>query len=292
MALRGIKPEAIQKRLKALFYGSAGVGKTTAAIQFPKPYLIDTEKGAENSQYVKILEKSGGAVFQTTDFDELMNEVKSLLTEKHEYKTLIIDPLTTLYNDLLEKSANVLKNQSKEKDATGTEFGRHYGEANKKMKHLLSLLLRLDMNVIITSHAKNEYGQNLALLGQTYDCYKKLDYLFDLVFEIQKRGKDRIGIIKKSRIESFPDGETFPFNYDEIANRYGKDVLEKTSVAQKLANQDQVKEIERLIELIKIPEETWQKWLDKFSSQTWEEMPFDAIQKCIDHLNLKIKGAA
>src|SRR6185312_17208467 len=108
MALRGVKPKAIQKRLKALFYGSAGVGKTTAAIQFPQPYLIDTEKGAENTQYIKILEKNGGSIFQTSDFDDLIKEVKALLTEKHEFKTLVIDPLTTLYNDLLDKSA--LKN--------------------------------------------------------------------------------------------------------------------------------------------------------------------------------------
>jgi GTPase SAR1 family protein len=66
MALRAIKPKAVEKRLKALFYGSAGVGKTTASIQFPRPYLIDTEKGAENDQYVKMLEKTGGVIFQTT----------------------------------------------------------------------------------------------------------------------------------------------------------------------------------------------------------------------------------
>jgi hypothetical protein len=280
MALRAKKPEAIQKRLKALFYGSAGVGKTTAAIKFPKPYLIDTEKGAENDQYTKILQKAGGVVFQTSDFNELMTEVKALLTEKHEYKTLIIDPLTTLYNDLLDKSA--LKN--------GTEFGRHYSDANKQIKHLLSLLLRLDMNVIITSHSKNEYGQNMSVLGQTFDCYKKLDYLFDLCFEVQKRGKERVGLVKKSRIESFPDTETFPFSYDEIAKRYGRDVLERDAVAQELADDIQIKEILRLIDLIKVPEEVFQKWLDKASSERWEEMPKDAIQKCIDHLQNKIKG--
>jgi hypothetical protein len=280
MALRAKKPEAIQKRLKALFYGSAGVGKTTAAIQFPKPYLIDTEKGAENDQYTKILQKAGGVVFQTSDFEELMTEVKALLTEKHEFKTLIIDPLTTLYNDLLDKSA--LKN--------GTEFGRHYSDANKQIKHLLNLLLRLDMNVIITSHSKNEYGQNMAVLGQTFDCYKKLDYLFDLVFEIQKRSKDRVGLVKKSRIESFPDTEHFPFSYDEIAKRYGKDVLERDAVAQQLATEAQVKEIQRLIDLIKVPEEISQKWLDKSGSEKWEEMPNDAIQKCIDYLKSKIQG--
>lgn len=282
MALRAKAPEAIQKRLKALFYGSAGVGKTTAAIQFPRPYLIDTEKGAENDQYTKILQKSGGVIFQTSDFDELMSEVKSLLTETHEYKTLVIDPLTTLYNDLLDKSA--LKN--------GTEFGKHYGDANKQMKNLLNLLVRLDMNVIITSHAKNEYGQNLSVLGQTFDCYKKLDYLFDLVFEIQKRGKDRVGLVKKSRIESFPDTEHFPFSYDEIAKRYGRDILERDAVAQELATSEQIQELDRLCDLIKVPVEVCRKWLDKSGSETFEDMPKDAIQKCIDYLQSRIKGDA
>ncbi len=280
MVLRAKKPEAIEKRLKALFYGSAGVGKTTAAIQFPKPYLIDTEKGAENDQYTKLLENSGGVIFQTSDFDEVVKEVKSLLTEQHEYKTLIIDPLTTLYNDLLDKSA--LKN--------GTDFGRHYADANKKVTHLINLLLRLDMNVIITSHAKAVYGDNMAVLGNTFDCYKKLDYLFDLVFEIQKRGKNRVALIKKSRIESFPDTETFDFSYTEVAKRYGKDILERDAIAQELADNDQVKEVLRLIDLIKVPEEMYRKWLDKSGSEKWEEMPKDAIQKCIDHLKSKIQG--
>jgi AAA domain len=282
MALRAVKPKLVEKRLKALFYGAAGVGKSTAAASFPSTYFVDTERGIENDQYVKLLEKNNGVVFQTTDFDELVKEVKCLLTEKHSYRTLVIDPLTILYNDLLDKSA--MKN--------GTEFGRHYADANKKIKHLLQLLLRLDMNVIITSHSKNEYGPNLSVLGQTFDCYKKLDYLFDLVFEIQKRGKERVGIIRKSRIESFPDGETFPFSYDEIADRYGRNILERDAVAQELANQDQIREIVRLIDLIKVPEETYIKWLDKYNAENWEELPKDAAQGCLDYLNKQITGVA
>ncbi len=289
MALRAKKPEAIQKRLKALFYGTAGVGKTTAAIQFPSPYLIDTEKGAENDQYVKLIQKSGGAVFQTCDFDELIKEVIALLTEKHDYKTLVIDPLTTLYHDLLDKSA---KERISDKDPDGTAFGGHYGAANKKMKQLLNLLLRLDMNVIITSHAKNEYGANLAVLGQTFDCYKKLDYLFDLVFEIQKRGNSRVGLIKKSRIESFPDGEQFPFSYEDIAKRYGKEILEKDAAPETLATPEQITEVNRLIDLFKVPEETWQKWLDKAQANNFDEMNENTITKIIDHLQSKVKGAA
>lgn len=284
MALRAVKPETVQKRLKALFYGNSGAGKTTAAISFPKPYLIDTEKGSTNDQYVKLITKNGGAVFHTTDFDELMQEVKSLLTEKHDYKTLVIDPLTTLYADLLEKSAQ--KRISK-LDPDGTSYGGHYAEANKKTKHLLNLLVRLDMNVIITSHAKNEYGSNMAVLGQTFDCYKKLDYLFDLVFEVQKRGKERVGYIKKTRIETFPDGETFPFSYDEIADRYGREILERDAIAEKLASSEQVGRLRVLIDLYKEPEEIVQKWLDKANAETLDEMNESIITKLITHMENK-----
>lgn len=276
--LKGIQPKKIEKRLKALFYGNAGVGKTTAAIHFPKPYLIDTEKGSENDSYIDILERGEGAVFQTSCFDELITEVKTLLTVEHPYKTLVIDPMTIVYNDLLDKAA--LK--------VGTEFGRHYGEANKKMKHLCNLLLRLDMNVIITSHAKNEYGQNLSVLGSTYDCYKKLDYIFDLVFEIQKRGKERVGLVKKTRIQSFQDDETFPFSYDEIAERYGRKNLEKNAVAERLATQEQVEELTKLVDLLKVDEEIITKWLKKADSECFEEMESSSIEKCIEHLKSKL----
>lgn len=280
MALRGKKPEAIQKRLKAFFYGSAGVGKTMAAINFPAPYLIDTEKGAENDQYQEILIKNKGLIFQTTDFDELMQEVKTLLTEKHAFKTLIIDPMTTLYNDLLDKES--LKQ--------GTDFGRHYSAANKRIKHLINMLMKLDMNVIITAHAKNEYGGNMNVIGTTFDCYKKLDHMFDIVFEIQRRGKERVGLVKKTRIATFPDGETFPFSYDEIANRYGRDVLEKEATAMELASEEQVKELKRLMEILHVDEEAKTRILKKEDVEDFDFLSTEYIQKCINHFKLKIQG--
>lgn len=280
MALRGKKPEKIQKRLKALFYGCAGAGKTITAIDFPRPYLIDTEKGAENEEYKEKLENNGGLIFQTSDFDEMMIEIKELLTLKHPYKTLIIDPLTILYNNLLDKAEKKV----------GNEFGKHYSEANKHIKHLINMILRLDMNVIITSHSKNEYASGMTVIGQTFDCYKKLDYIFDLVFEVQKRGKDRVGLIKKTRVKSFKESETFPFSYEEIAKRYGKNILEKEASIETLSSKDQIIEIKRLIELLKIPEEKYSKWLEKSSSESFDEMKSEDIQKYIDHLKSQIKG--
>lgn len=279
MALRGKKPEAVQKRLKAMFFGPAGIGKTTAAIQFPRPYLMDTEHGAENDQYRKILESVGGVIFQTADFDDMVKEVTALLTEEHDFQTLVIDPITVVYNDLLDKAAKKV----------GTDFGRHYGEADKRMKHLINLLLRLDMNVIVTCHAKNQYGDGMAVVGQTFDGYKKLDYLFDLVFELQKRGKERVGVVRKTRIEAFPEGDIFPFTYTEVADRYGREILERKAAVQTLASPDQVKELSTLLEARKDGDDLREKWLDKARAETLNELPADVAAKCIDFLK---SGAA
>ncbi len=274
MSLRAIKPEAIEKRLKAFLYGAAGTGKTTFCASFPQAYYIDTEKGCENQQYIDLLIKNGSSVFRTNDFDELMKEVISLLSCKHDYKTLVIDSITTIHNDLIDKMS--LKH--------GTDYGKHFSESNKAMKHLCNLLMRLDMNILISSHAKNEYGSNMAVLGQTYDAYKKLDYIFDLVFEVQKRGSERYAVTKKSRVTSIPDGESFLFSYDEIANRYGKEILLRDAVPQELATETQLEDLILLMNKHKIPAELRQKWLDKSNSNDFNEMPRETIQKLIDYL--------
>jgi hypothetical protein len=283
--LRGRKPKTIQKRLKAMFYGTAGVGKTTAACQFPRPYLIDTEKGATNDQYVAMLEKAGGAYMGpeegSTDLDEIIREVTALLSTKHSYRTLIIDPLTVPYNDELDKSAKALATRE---DPLGTAFSRHKGPADRKLKHLLNLLLRLDMNVIITSHAKGEWKNGQPTGTDTFDCYAKLDYLFDLVFLIQKRGSDRVGIIRKTRLESFPEGETFPFSYDEIANRYGREILERDAQPEALATAEQVSALNQLLSDRVDGEKLKEKWLEKAQADTIGELPEATAAACINYL--------
>lgn len=289
MTLKAKKPEIKANRLKLFMYGNAKAGKTTLAIQFPTPYIIDTEGSTDKKKYVDLIYKSDGDVLVTQDFDELLDQVKSLLTVKHKYKTLVIDSLTILYNDLLDKSAKARIN---DKDPEGTAFGGHYGLANKKMKHLINLLLRLDMNVIITSHAKNEYGANLTVLGTTFDCYKKLDYIFDLILEVQKRGKERVAIIKGTRLEEFPEDEVFPCNYQEFSKRYNMEALEREAIEEILATPQEVIEAKRLIDLLKIPEEIVQKCLDKSHSASFEEMSQEMIHKFINSLKSKINGEA
>lgn len=280
MALRGKKPSSIQKRAKCLFYGSAGVGKTTTALGFPRPYLVDTERGAENDQYVRLLESQGGVLFPCSDPDELIQEVRALISEKHNYRTLIIDPLTTIYNQLIDAGI----------EEKGEEFGRYKIPADRKIKQLLALLLRLDMNVIITSHAKPKWvrakdakGQDTAVQeGFTFDCYGRLDYLFDLVFEVQARGKERVGVVKKTRCEGFPEGDVFPFTYAEFARRYGQEVLERDAEPLVLATREQCVQLLGLTAKLTDQSDILAKMLKKHDASDLAELPADFVQRAID----------
>ena len=207
--LKAKKPEQCKKRLKLFMFGDAGVGKTTAALALPKPYIIDAERGTEN--YHDAINKVGGAVWQTVDMQEVIDEVRMLSSEEHDFKTLVIDPISPLWFDLLEKC----------EAEVGSEYGRNFAEAGKYMKRLVSLLMKLDMNVVMTSHAKPVYGDDMKVEGLTFDAWKRLPYIFDLVLELRRQTPTtRYARVVKTRIDSFPDGETFPWGFDEISKRY------------------------------------------------------------------------
>ena len=109
MALRGKKPKNADKRLKLFMYGDAGVGKTTAACQMPSPYIIDTERGTDN--YADKINGVGGAVFRTTDIHEVIEEIRNLSILKHGFKTFVIDSISPLYFDLVEKKEEEVGNE-------------------------------------------------------------------------------------------------------------------------------------------------------------------------------------
>jgi hypothetical protein len=274
--LRARKPEAVTKRLKMFMFGPAGVGKTTAAIQFPQSYIIDGERGCEN--YDKLITASGSSVFQTTDVNEVMTEVKALLTERHDYRTLVIDPITPIFNDLLDKSASQV----------GEDFGRHYGAANKIMKRLANLLMNLDMNVIVTAHAKAEYAANLAKIGYTFDGWRQLDYWFDLVVELGKKGKKRFGKVVKTRIETFPDEDVFEWSYPEIRKRYDASILERPAQQIALASPEQVREVKELLNIVRLPEGLVDKWFSKAQVDTWEDMPAETIDRILEYVKNRL----
>jgi len=290
--LKAIAPEKVEKRLKMLVYGPAGVGKTTAAIQFPQAYIIDTEKGT--SLYSDSINKAKSVVLQTLNPDEIKEELHSLLTEKHNYKTLIIDPITQVYNATQEKWNRVFEKYAKsEKEEELQDFGmRYWGKVKGDFKSLQRLMLALDMNVIVTSHQKDVYGTGFNKIGVTFDSMRGDDYLFDLVFQVERKNGNLIAKTIKERSEigkqKFP--AEFTWSYDNFKKFYGAQIIEKESTPVAMATKEQVERVKKLIEIVKVDDETITKWFTKADVDTWKEMNSDTIQKCIDFLEKKVEG--
>jgi len=288
MALKGRKPEiVIAGKPKIMLSGKPGTGKSFFALNAPAPYLIDTEGGATREQYVKKLITSKGSYFGiedgAQDFGEVIAQVRELATTKHEYKTLIIDSFSKLYN--VEAAAA--------EERGGSDFGKDKREADKPTRKLLNWLGRLDMTVILICHQKDKWsrtGRELVMEGSTFDGYKKLDYELDLWLETKLIGTNRHATVVKSRIEGFPVGTDINLDFKAFGDLYGKAVVEAPVKPIALADENQINEIKRLSELLKVPQDEFDKWLTKAQATEVEDLSADNAIKLLEFLNKKIKG--
>lgn len=282
--LKARKPEEVKpSKPKFMIYGDSGVGKTFFSLQFPKPYLIDTEGGAVREQYQKKLKEVGGAYFGkeegSQDFKTVINEIKELCTTKHEYKTLIIDSFTYIY--MLEAAEAEAKG--------GSDFGRDKKAANIPTRQLISQLEKCDLNVLLICHSKQSWerrGKDIINTGTTFDGYEKLEYILDLAIEIIKGGKTFY--VKKSRITGLPQGESFPLSYDKFADIYGRSIVESAAIPVILASVEEITRLQNLIEGLRIDQEMVDRWLTKCNCETIAEMTQEQINSLIQFCEKKV----
>lgn len=277
---------------KIVIYGAPGIGKTWFALSFPAVYYIDTEGGASRSHYMERLSRAGGKYLGpedgSNDFEVIIGQAKALATEKHSYKTLVIDSITKPFITAISLEAERLGDKN--------AFGADKKPAIAAMRRLIAAVHRLDMNVIFVAHEKTEWGLlgngERGEIGKGADVYEKLMYELDLGFQVTKRGPQRTAIIKKSRLIGFPEAESFELDYQKFAERYGKDVIEKASRAIVLATPEQVSEISRLVALLKIEATVVEKWLEKANAESYSEFKTDQADKIIKSLQAKMSAAA
>lgn len=294
--LKAKAPEAVVPgHSKMLLFGAPGSGKTWFSLQFPSPYYIDTEGGASLGRYMERLKAAGGAYLGpddgANDFDVLIDQIKALATEKHLYKTLVIDSVTKVYQDAIARESERLG----DKDG----WGASKKPAIARMRRLFSWVPKLDMNVVFCAHEipvwKGE-GKERVQVGMGPDCWEKVSYELDLTLHVEKHGSGfRTATVSKSRLAGFPDGERVEFQkngadvgYANFTDRYGKDYIEAATTQTVLALPEQITKINALLEVIKVTPEEQQKWLDKANAESFEELTATQCAAIIAFLNKKI----
>lgn len=285
--LKAIKPKTAEPKKPAiLVMGEAGVGKTWTSLDFPKVFYVDVERGATNQHYTDKLEKSGGVYLGieqgSQNFDEVLEQVRALRSEKHDYKTLVIDSFSKLFNIEIANEQERIKKAGK-KD----EFGSSKKPAVAKSRELIGLLGSLDMNVILISHVKPKWA-NGEQDGVTFDGYEKLEYELDLVLEIKKQGTSRKAFIRKSRLQKFPEATSIEWSYKAFAELWGKEVIEQETKPVELATPEQLGRVAKLNDVLKTTPEEKDKHLSWADVTKYEDMPADKIKIVIDRLESKL----
>lgn len=283
--LKAVDPKAAEpSKPKILLYGKPGVGKTWFSLDFPGVYYIDTEGGADLNHYTDKLKKSGGVYFGpdqgSLDFQTVIEQIQALATEKHAYKTVVLDSISKLFALEIAKEAERLGDKN--------AFGADKKAAIAYMRKLISWLTRLDMNVVLIAHEKPQWGIDSkgerAEIGVTFDAWDKLEYELHLCLNAFKTGKDHKARVTKTRLTGFPAAEVFNLSYAEFSTRYGKDVVEGEVTQVKLATPDQLERLKVLFNTVKLPEGQEEKWLKAGNTESWTEMDFDKVEKVLDYI--------
>jgi len=129
----------------AIIYGPGGVGKTTMASTFPKPLLLDFENGAKYF-------KSRGISLDTIQSNGWPTDAEKVTLAGiiGDYETIILDPIGTAMNMLIDDTKAISGTQFRNRNGGLTIAG--WGEAKGKLKKLVTWLIATRKNVILIAH--------------------------------------------------------------------------------------------------------------------------------------------
>lgn len=295
--LKARKPEEVTPgKIKGIIFGPPGAGKTWLALSFPEVYFIDPEGGADLPRYQRRLAESGGAYFGkkdgASDPKAVLDEIRSLATEKHAYKTLVIDSASKLFNSIIGAEAERLG----EADA----WGKSKKPAIAWARSLSTWIDRVDMNVWLVCHEipkwEAEKGKERQEIGKQPDIWEKLSYDLHLQLRVVQIGKgNRECVIGKSRLEGFTEFDRFytqrngeDVAYKHFTERYSRDFIEAAVVPVKLASAEQIAEMLQLLEVVRIPDEEKEKWFAKAGVTSFEEFTEEQLAKSINYVKGKL----
>ena len=144
MALANVKSGRLEMPLRVLAYGVEGVGKSTFASGAPRPIYLGADAGTATLDVARLPEPA--------TWEEALDGVRLLEKEKHDYETLVIDPVNWLEPLCWE----AVTGGTKSIEDFGGGYGRGYAAALDRWRLMVSALERVwsirKMHVIMLAH--------------------------------------------------------------------------------------------------------------------------------------------
>lgn len=199
--------------IKLMIWGESGSGKSRFALSAPNPLVVDLEGStrlyaSEFDFWKAEIDKNNQlACNPATLVKNVINEIFN--GEYPDRKTLIIDPVT----DLLDCIENICatqyeKNISKKIDTlNAVQKTKWYAFRRETTRTILNQLKDVPMNLILIARTKNIWDTvdgKMQPVGLTYDALDIVEYLMDIVIQLEKGIDGSKAIVKKSRIGNLP----------------------------------------------------------------------------------------
>ena len=161
MSLSNIRMKTKLKPPRIVLFGSSGVGKTSFAASMNKPIFICTEDGLGKIEVPHFpLAKS---------FEDVMENLQSLINNENDYKTLVIDSLDWLEPLVWDKACQ--DNNWKSIEQPG--YGKGYVEVLKYWREYISLLNELrEKGFMIMQIAHNQIKRFESPEIEAYDRHE------------------------------------------------------------------------------------------------------------------------
>ncbi|OHX26782.1 NTP-binding protein [Streptococcus iniae] len=140
-------------------YGETMSGKSYLANEFPSPFIINTDGNAEANtvpaHQLRNVKDSDGKITDSV-IDQISAILLALQTQKHTYKTVVIDVI----DDVIEMFKMAICNKFHVKSLSEVPYGKGYDYFNQAITEMVLDLKALPMNVIYISRQISEYDDN------------------------------------------------------------------------------------------------------------------------------------
>jgi hypothetical protein len=199
--------------LKVMVWGESGSGKSRFALSAPNPIVIDLEGSTRlyanefdfwKAEVDKTNPQAGNPGSLT------INLLKEILEGKYpDRKTLIVDPVTDLLDCIEDVSAKKYEEMIGKKvtELNAVQKTKWYAYRRETARNILNQLKDIPMNLILVARAKNLWDTKdgkMQPVGLTYDALDIVEYLMDIVIQLEKNGDETRAIVKKSRLGNLP----------------------------------------------------------------------------------------
>lgn len=220
---------AIRAFLKVALVGEFGTLKTRTALGFPAPVVVDTERGTDHygTEFpgFKRLKLEGES---REYFGKVTRLLRALGKNPGDRRTFEMDSWSVYCERVESAFADIYLGKEKSAGNKGDYYTlqpRDYKPIQRELMKQINAMMRLNMHVIVTMQEKDKWaaGDELKVIGKTFDGFKRTPYYFDTVIFLRKvtdpkTGKERVvGKVEKDRTGALPN----------VLDPFGIDILKQ-----------------------------------------------------------------